>query len=172
MVWLFSLAGILLLCFLLFCFLIAPSRRGNRTRDFFSDKRYYAHRGLHDDNQYSTVEEIGLILCSALKNKTFHKVFTTQTYTVGASEVHPDGFTFSSSMFKNMESPTVIGGEIKGGKTGYTDEAGHCLASMAEIQGREYILVTAGWAADPRTTQYHINDAFIGYNALGRALGG
>ena len=47
MVWLFSLAGILLLCFLLFCFLIAPSRRGNRTRDFFSDKRYYAHRGLH-----------------------------------------------------------------------------------------------------------------------------
>ena len=128
--------------------------------------------GLHDDNQYSTVEEIGLILCSALKNKTFHKVFTTQTYTVGASEVHPDGFTFSSSMFKNMESPTVIGGEIKGGKTGYTDEAGHCLASMAEIQGREYILVTAGWAADPRTTQYHINDAFLGYNALGRALGG
>ena len=128
--------------------------------------------GLHDDNQYSTVEEIGLILCSALKNKTFHKVFTTQTYTVGASEVHPDGFTFSSTMFKNMESPTVIGGEIKGGKTGYTDEAGHCLASMAEIQGREYILVTAGWAADPRTSQYHINDAFIGYNALGRALGG
>ena len=128
--------------------------------------------GLHDDNQYSTVEEIGLILCSALKNKTFHKVCTTQTYTVGASEVHPDGFTFSSTMFKNMESPTVIGGEIKGGKTGYTDEAGHCLASMAEIQGREYILVTAGWAADPRTSQYHINDAFIGYNALGRALGG
>ena len=38
------------------------------------------------------------------------------------------------------------GGKIMGGKTGYTDEAGHCLASMAEINGKEYILVTAAGA--------------------------
>ncbi|MDO4322966.1 MAG: D-alanyl-D-alanine carboxypeptidase [Lachnospiraceae bacterium] len=126
--------------------------------------------GLHNDDQYSTAEEIGKILQAALKNKTFYKVFTTQSYTVQATQVHPEGFTFQSSMFKNMESPTVIGGEIKGGKTGYTDEAGHCLASMAEIGGREYILVTAGWAADPRTEQYHINDAFLAYNQIGRSL--
>lgn len=126
--------------------------------------------GLHSDDQYSTPEEIAAILRAALQNKTFRKVFTTSSYTVKPTQIHPDGFTFQSSMFKGMESPTVIGGEIKGGKTGYTDEAGHCLASMAEIEGREYILVTAGWAANPRTEQYHINDAFLAYNALGRAL--
>lgn len=128
--------------------------------------------GLHSESQFSTPHEIALILQAALKNKTFREVFTTKSYTVGASNVHPDGFTFQSSMFKNMESPAVTGGEIRGGKTGYTDEAGHCLASMAEIDGREYILVTAGWAQNPRTEQYHISDAFLAYNELGSVLQG
>lgn len=122
--------------------------------------------GLHNDDQYSTVYEMGMILREGLKNKTFRQVITTKSYTVGATNVHPDGFTFQSSMFKGMDSASVNGGEIKGGKTGYTDEAGRCLASMAEIGGREYILVTAGWAAEPRTEQYHINDAFLAYNQI------
>lgn len=126
--------------------------------------------GLHDEGQYSTPAEIAAILQDALKNKTFYKVFTTKSYTVEPTDIHPDGFTFQSSMFKGMQSPTVIGGEIMGGKTGYTDDAGHCLASMAKIGGREYILVTAGWAQNPRVDQYHINDAFLAYNELGRAL--
>lgn len=126
--------------------------------------------GLHNDNQYTTPHEMALILQEALKNKTFREVFTTHYYTVDPTNVHPDGFTFWSSMFKNMQAETVIGGEILGGKTGFTQAAGYCLASMAEVEEREYILVTAGWASNPRTTQYHINDAFLGYNALGRAL--
>lgn len=126
--------------------------------------------GLHDEGQYSTPAEIAAILQDALKNKTFYKVFTTKSYTVEPTDIHPDGFTFQSSMFKGMQSPTVIGGEIMGGKTGYTDDAGHCLASMAKIAGRKYILVTAGWAQNPRVDQYHINDAFLAYNALGRAF--
>lgn len=126
--------------------------------------------GLHDENQYTTPHEMALILKAALKNKTFREVFTTPSYTVKATSVHPDGFTFQSTMFKNMQSPIVIGGEIKGGKTGYTQAAGHCLASMAEIEGREYIQVTAGWAENPRIAQYHVNDAYLGYNLVGRAL--
>lgn len=126
--------------------------------------------GLHDEDQYTTPHEMALILKEALKNKTFREVFTTSSYTVKATSVHPDGFTFQSTMFKNMQSPIVIGGEIKGGKTGYTQAAGHCLVSMAEIEGREYIQVTAGWAENPRTDLYHINDAYLGYNLVGRAL--
>lgn len=126
--------------------------------------------GLHSEEQYTTPHEMAQILQEALKNKTFRTVFTTHSYTVQPTAVHPDGFTFQSTMFKNMQSDTVIGGEIKGGKTGFTQAAGHCLASMAEINGREYILVTAGWAENPRTDLYHINDAYLGYNAVGRSL--
>ena len=73
---------------------------------------------------------------AAVKNKTFYEVFTTHFYTAPATEQHPDGFTFWSTMFKNMTDEAVNGGEIIGGKTGYTDEAGHCLASAAKIDGR------------------------------------
>ena len=124
--------------------------------------------GLHNEEQYSTPHEIGEILRTALKNKTFYQVFTTHSYTVQPTAVHPDGFTFWSSLFKNITDDSVNGGKIMGGKTGYTDEAGHCLASMAEINRKEYILVTAGWAQTD-DTMYHISDAFRAYNQIAPA---
>ena len=124
--------------------------------------------GLHSEDQYSTPHEIGEILRTALKNKTFYQVFTTHSYTVQPTAVHPDGFTFWSSLFKNITDDSVNGGKLMGGKTGYTDEAGHCLASMAEINGKEYILVTAGWAQTDDTV-YHISDAFRAYNQIAPA---
>ena len=64
-----------------------------------------------------------------------------------------------------LRDDSVNGGKLMGGKTGYTDEAGHCLASMAKINGKEYILVTAGWAQTD-DTKYHISDAFRAYNQI------
>ena len=122
--------------------------------------------GLHDENLYSTPEDIAKLLRAALKNDTFYTIFTTHYYTVAPTSVHPEGFTFWSTMFKNMTEETVNGGEILGGKTGYTQEAGHCLASMAEVNGRQYILVTAGTVDNPSTELYHINDAFLAYNQI------
>ena len=122
--------------------------------------------GLHNDSQYSTPHEIGKILQSALENKTFYEVITTHFYTAKATQQHPDGFTFWSTMFKNMADEVVSGGEIIGGKTGYTNEAGHCLASAAKINGRIYILVTAGWAQNTDSATYHISDAFLAYNQI------
>ena len=51
-------------------------------------------------------------------------------------------------------------------KTGFTNAAGSCLASFAEIEGVEYILVTAG-AMDGGTP--NITDAVTVYNRLGEA---
>ena len=69
-------------------------------------------------------------------------------------------------MFKNLSDTAVTDGKIMGGKTGYTGEAGHCLASFAEIDGTEYILVTGGASG---TGIPHINDAVTVYNRLGAA---
>ena len=50
------------------------------------------------------------------------------------------GLRIASTMFKNM-SDTSVCCPVRswGGKTGYTSEAGHCLASFAQIYDREYI---------------------------------
>lgn len=70
-------------------------------------------------------------------------------------------------MFKYMDSTEVTGGEIIGGKTGYTDEAGLCLASLANIKGKEYILVTAKANGTHYTQQFHILDAIDVYSQIG-----
>ncbi|HIR27395.1 MAG TPA: D-alanyl-D-alanine carboxypeptidase [Candidatus Choladousia intestinigallinarum] len=131
-----------------------------------SDSHFSNVTGLHDENLYSTPEDIAKLLRAALENDTFYEIFTTHSYTVAPSAVHPEGFTFWSTMFKNMTEETVNGGEILGGKTGYTQEAGHCLASMARVNDRSYVLVTAGAAENPSTELYHINDAFLAYNQI------
>ncbi|MCD7744879.1 MAG: D-alanyl-D-alanine carboxypeptidase [Lachnospiraceae bacterium] len=126
--------------------------------------------GLHDEEQYTTVYEMALILRAALENSTFRTVFTTHYHVMSATDVHPDGFTVWSTFFKNVADEIVTGGEILGAKTGYTEEAGLCLATMAEVGDREYILVTAGWTSED-VGSYHILDAYSGYNLLGEALG-
>ena len=125
--------------------------------------------GLHDPEHYSTAYDIALLLKYALHNDTFRDVIESHFHSTPGTNVHPDGITYYSTMFKNMSDTSVTGGEILGGKTGYTSEAGHCLASFAQIYDREYILVTAGAAADA-TGVPHILDAKTIYNRLGEAV--
>ena len=126
--------------------------------------------GLHDNEHYSTVKDISILLQYALKNKDFKTAFCCQRYSTMPSDRHPDGITFYSTMFKYMNTPDVTGGEILGGKTGYTEEAGLCLASMAKINGKEYMLVTAKANGDHQTEQFHILDAINVYNQLGEKM--
>jgi D-alanyl-D-alanine carboxypeptidase (penicillin-binding protein 5/6) len=122
--------------------------------------------GLHDEGHYSTVEDLSILLRYALQNETFRTVFTSSRYSVQSTNRHPIGFTFWSTMFMYMKSAEVPGGEILGGKTGYTEEAGQCLASLARINGREYILVTVGANGKPLDEHLHILDAVDVYGRI------
>lgn len=122
--------------------------------------------GLHDTNHYSTVKDIAKLLEYALQNDIFREAYTSRRYTTKATNLHPDGITFQSTMFKKMDIEDVNNGNIEGGKTGYTGEAKLCLASLAKIDGKEYILVTANADGSPYTEQFNILDAFTVYNQI------
>lgn len=115
--------------------------------------------GLHDNNHYTTVTDLSKLLKYALKDPLFSEVFTTKRYSTGGSLKNPNGMTFYSRLFLKMESPYFTGGEIIGGKTGYTPEAGLCLASLATDNEGEYILITTGAPGDGNTEQTNIVDA-------------
>lgn len=117
--------------------------------------------GLHDEQHYTTVRDLTLLLKYALQNETFKTIYCTKEYTSQSTGLH-----FTSTMFKKMTSSHVNGGEILGGKTGYTSIAGQCLASYAQIDGKDYILVTAGAQGGPSTEPYHILDAIGVYNQI------
>lgn len=122
--------------------------------------------GLQNENHYTTVKDLSLLLDYALQNKTFREIFISSRYSTEATNKHPDGITFHSTLSHSLKDQTLPGGEILGGKTGYTDEAGLCLASLARVDGKDYILVTAGAKGNHKTEQYDIDDAREVYKEL------
>lgn len=127
--------------------------------------------GLHDENHYTTVKNMAMLLIYALQNDTFRQIFTSSCHTTQPTNKHPGGITFYSTMFENLNDPSITGGKILGGKTGYTDKAGLCLASLAKEGGEEYVLVTAGAKGNHKSEQYNITDALVVYNSLGKKGG-
>lgn len=124
--------------------------------------------GLHDENHYTTVKDLAILLSYALKNDTFREIFTSSRHSTPPTNKHLKGITFYSTLFESLKNPDTNDGRILGGKTGYTSEACLCLASLAEESGEEYILVTAGAKGNHKTEQYNITDAFAVYNSLGK----
>lgn len=130
-------------------------------------KTHFANAtGLHNENHYTTVKDLAILLCNALKNDTFREIFTTFRYSIPPTNKHPGGITFYSTMYKRLGDQKIIDGEILGGKTGYTDKAGLCLASLAKVGELEYILITTGAKGDHHTEQYNIIDAIAVYNSI------
>lgn len=123
--------------------------------------------GLHDAEHYTTARDMSHLLAYALKNPEFRTIFTATSYTTAPTSSKPEGLTFQSTMFKRLETPVLAnGGVIEGGKTGYTSDAGLCLASLAKIADEEYILVTTGAEGDHTTEQFNLLDALDVYNRI------
>lgn len=99
--------------------------------------------GLYDDNQYTTCTEMAMIMSYAMKNAECAKVLSTYQYTTKATKQHPEGILLTSTMFSRMYGTEVEGVTITAGKTGYTNEARHCMVSYATKNGNPYICVTA-----------------------------
>jgi len=99
--------------------------------------------GLHNDNHYSTALDMAVIMNYALQNDLCREILSTYQYTTSKTKEHPKGILLESTMFGRMYGDEVEGVLIKGGKTGFTAEAQHTMASYAEKEGKEYILVTA-----------------------------
>ena len=126
--------------------------------------------GLHEDEHYTTVTDIMILLEQAIKNETFYEVFTTRSYTTAPTAAEPDGITFESTMYDKKSTLEVTDGEILGGKTGFTNAAGLCLASLANVEGQNYILVTAGADGNHNTEPFHVLDAENIYSQIGAAI--
>ncbi len=124
--------------------------------------------GLHNENHYTTVKDLSILLNYALQNDIFREIFTSSRHSTQPTNKHPGGITFYNTMFEELNNQNIIGGNILGGKTGYTGEAGLCLASLAKVDKQEYILISAGAKGDHHSKQYNIIDALAVYNSMGK----
>lgn len=107
--------------------------------------------GLHDENHYSTVREIALILQAALQNETCAEVLSAENYRASETEQHPDGLAMTNKFLYRVHHEYETGGaQITAAKTGYTAEAMNCCASFGKTpDGRDVICVTANaWTGE------------------------
>ena len=105
--------------------------------------------GIDDDN-YSTVNDIAKLLKYALKNEEFKKIFTTREYTTS------NNMKLKSTIIEKSEPYNIDVSNILGSKTGFTDDAGNCLATISKINNIKYLLVTTKASTNK---SYHIMDA-------------
>ncbi|MCQ2527535.1 MAG: D-alanyl-D-alanine carboxypeptidase [Saccharofermentans sp.] len=125
--------------------------------------------GYNDPSHFSTASDMAIILLEGLKNDDFRTFITTKTHTSAPTNYHADGLLMENTLGFAMNDIAENGFKILGGKTGYTSDAGQCLASFADIDGHEYVLVTFGayvTEEQQSTTKLHVADAQLIFGRL------
>ncbi len=101
--------------------------------------------GLFDKNHYTTAYDLSVLIRYAMQNETCKKVLETYKYTTSKTDKHPNGLELENTIFKYMYGTEPEGATITGGKTGFVNESGYCIASFGESDsGKLYVCVTLG----------------------------
>lgn len=115
------------------------------------DSHFVNASGLPNDNHYSTAYDLALITREALKHPEFRKFAGTHQYTIPATNKN------ESRVVTHRNYMFVLNDTYEGafaGKTGWTEEAGTCLMTVAERDGVTLICVVlkCAGAADAEFT--------------------
>ena len=100
--------------------------------------------GMDDIGHYSSAKDMAMLLKYALEDGNFRAIFTKKNYLTLPTDHHPEGLYMTSTVFDKLENYDQDGFEIIGGKSGTTDKAGLCWATLSVKNGKEYIIVTMG----------------------------
>lgn len=103
--------------------------------------------GLHDPDHYTTAYDIYLMASAAMEYEIFREIVSTPTYTLEPTNMvsEPRILHSTNALISNWYVSGVTYSKAIGIKTGYTEEAGRCLASAAtDEQGRTFYCVVLG----------------------------
>lgn len=104
-----------------------------------SDTHFANPHGLFEEDHYTSPYDLAIIAKAFFQNELLAKIGNTASHHFVATKDQPDDFV-------SRNKHQLITGEIpyegiKGGKTGYTDEAGQTLVTCAERNGMRLICV-------------------------------
>ncbi len=105
-----------------------------------TDTHYSNPVGLHDEETYTTVNDVYKLATYALKNETFKTVCESARYTVEATNMSGKRVISTTNLMQDTTTNYYYQ-YAHGVKTGYTDEAGRCLVSTASHNGYNYMCI-------------------------------
>jgi len=111
--------------------------------------------GKDSPTNYSTAKDLSILLKYALKNETFKTIFTTKRYTT------TNNIELKSTILRYANNEMDVN-KIAGAKSGFTKDAGRCLASLYYKDNPSLIFIDINSSQD--TSSSAINDTLIVYN--------
>lgn len=113
--------------------------------------------GLYDEEHYSTVYDMAVIMKAAIENEFCKKILSEHNYITTPSAEHPEGIDISNWFLRRIEDKDT-GGEVLCAKTGYVMQSKNCAVSYAaSANGKNYICVTAGSTSSWKCIYDHVN---------------
>ncbi len=108
--------------------------------------------GLHDDDHYSTAQDMYLIARYAMQLPGFMDMASATTYTLKPSNKRDTEYINTTNRLMVTSSP-IYDKDVRGMKTGTTDEAGRCSITTATRDGYTYMLVVMNAPYNPDETK-------------------
>lgn len=100
--------------------------------------------GLHHKEQVTTAHDMAVLLDHALNNGHFRAIFTKKEFQTTSTLDHPKGIRLRSTVLSRLKNETFTNFEILGGKSGTTEEAGQCWATLGTKGDKEYVVIVMG----------------------------
>ena len=114
------------------------------------DTHFVDASGLHDENHYTTLSDMAIIMQAALDNPHCREVLTSVNHTSPATAQNPEGVAMTNRFLYRIRPQQSGNVDIQAAKTGYTAQAMNCCVSYGIMEnGRAAICVTAhAWTGD------------------------
>ena len=106
--------------------------------------------GLHDEDHYTTVREMAVILEAAMANERCRAALSAVSYTSAPTTQNPEGVAMINKFLYRIGQYELGGATVEGAKTGFTSQAMNCCASFGTAaNGKPVVCVTAhAWTGD------------------------
>lgn len=107
------------------------------------DTHFTNPSGIHDENLYSTAYDLSIIARYAMKFSEYRKIAKAVTYTLPKTNIYPsaDRTLRTTNLLLDPSQKNYYYKYAIGVKTGFTDEAGDCLAAAAEKDDITFITI-------------------------------
>lgn len=112
------------------------------------DSHFTNPTGLHDDNLYTTLDDLFKIVLDVLQYDEARKILKSTNY-----RMH-DNTPLLSTLLRGLNDDV----KLYGGKTGTTDESGQSVIAFYEYDNRNYMLIVANAMGHKFNEFFHMDD--------------
>lgn len=121
-----------------------------------TNSHFVTPNGLHDEDHYTTVYDMYLIMNAAVQNETFVEILQTASYTTNYTDAAGNPVTqdwATTNKYLTGTEAVPEGVTVIGGKTGTTGEAKYCLVQYNQNASGEP-MISIVFKADCRDNMY------------------